>query len=239
MKQLLAFLLFTLLIFSCNEPEKADNEQQEEVIEALAEKKAPIPHISVDIPDYQFQFTSLNLNENIKDMDLRAFKHFGEFYTDDFTIYRLDRLDYLSESYYIEDVNLYFIDSLLVKIQAFLREDKSSEFLSKYGKATISINNYHNKKLLEQENILQRVNGKLRINDNIDYYTLKWDREELDIAYNVNKQADSTASKVTRMLDDMNHRFKLTFQTKNYNNQLVWVKWEAYKEGRGLGSPGN
>lgn len=238
MKRLLAFLLFPLLIFACNGPEKEEDEQQEEVIETLAEKKAPIPHISVDIPDYQFQLTSLNLNENIKDMDLRAFKHFGEFYTDDFTIYRLDRLDYLAESYYIEDVNLYFIDSLLVKIQAFLREDKSSEFLSKYGKATISINNYHNKKLLEQENILQRVNGKLRINDNIDYYTLKWDREELDIAYNVNKQADSTASKVTRMLDDMNHRYKLTFQTKDFNNQLAWVKWESYKEGRGLSSPG-
>jgi len=168
------------------------------------------------------------------DLDLRAFKHYGEFYTDDFTIYRLDRIDFLAESYFIDDVNLYFIDSLLVKIQAFLREDRSTEFLTKYGKAKISINNYRNKKLLEQENVLQRVNGKLRINDNLDYYKLKWDKTDIDIEYVVNKQADSTASKVTRLLDENNHRFKLTFQTKDFNNQMAWVKWEAYKEARGL-----
>jgi len=229
MKQLFSFLLISLFLLACSAPEK-EVDEREEIIEELPEKKASIPQISIDIPDYQFEFKSLRLNENMDDMDLRAFKHFGEFYTDDFTIYRLDRLDYLAESYYIDNVNLYFIDKLLVKIQAYLREDRSSEFLRKYGKATISINNYHNKKLLEQENILQRVNGELTINDNIDYYTLKWDRSDLDIEYEVNKQADSTASRSTTLLDDKNQRYKLTFQTKDFGNQLAWVKWEAYQD---------
>ena len=167
-------------------------------------------------------------------MDMTPFKHYGEFYTDDFSIYRLDRIDYLAESYYIEDINLYFIDSLLVKIQAFLREDKTDDFLKKYGKAKISINNYRNKKLLETEKVVQKVNGKMKINESIDFYRLKWSREAIDIEYVVNKQADSTASKVTRLLDDKNQRYKLTFQTKDFDYQMAWVKWESYKDSRGL-----
>lgn len=233
MKQLLALSIISFVFFSCETPQK-EEDQKEDTIEALPSKTSPISQISVDMPTYQFEFSSLKLNENMANLDLSPFKHYGEFYTDDFTIYRLDRIDYLAESYYIEDINLYFIDSLLVKIQAFLREDKSSEFLSKYGRAKISINNYHNQKLLETESVLQRVNGRLRINSSLDYYKLKWDREALDIEYVVNKQADSTASKVTRILDEKNHRYKLTFQTKDFNHQMAWVKWEAYKEARGL-----
>jgi len=229
----LLLILPLLCLLSCNQIQEDVKDKKGE-IGSLPDKNEPITQISIDIPDYQFQFNSLKLNQNLVDLDLRAFKHYGEFYTDDFTIYRLDRIDFLAESYFIDDVNLYFIDSLLVKIQAFLREDRSTEFLTKYGKAKISINNYRNKKLLEQENVLQRVNGKLRINDNLDYYKLKWDKTDIDIEYVVNKQADSTASKVTRLLDENNHRFKLTFQTKDFNNQMAWVKWEAYKEARGL-----
>lgn len=237
MKRISILLFATLLAISCSTPEKEVDEKTE--MPNGEEERAPVPQISIDIPDHQFEFTSLRINEHIDDIDLVAFKHFGEFYTDDFSIYSLDRLDFLAESYYIDDINLYFIDNLLVKIQAFLREDRSSEFLSKYGKATISINNYRNKKLLESENVLQRVNGKLRINQNLDYYTLRWNRSDLDIEYIVNKQADSTASKVTRLLDDQNHRFKLTFKTKDFDNQLAWVKWEAYKESKGLTTPGD
>jgi len=236
MRSLLYLALLLFFILACGTPNEEEQQEEDIPMAEIGEKKAPIPQISIDIPDYQFSFNSLKLNENIDDIDLSAFKHYGEFYTDDFTIYRLDRLELLADSYYIDDINLYFIDSLLVKIQAFLREDKSSEFLRKYGKATISINNYRNKKLLEQENVLERINGKLRINENIDQYTLKWKRQELDIAYAVNKQADSTASKVTKLLDDKNQRYKLTFQTKDFNNQMAWVKWEAYKDARGLSS---
>lgn len=233
MKHAFYLIIILSIAFSCSAPQK-EEDKKEEVIEAMPTKSAPIPQISVDIPESQFSFSSLKLNLSIDDIDMKPFKHYGEFYTDDFTIFRLDRIDYLAESYYIEDINLYFIDSLLVKIQAFLREDKTDEFLRKYGKAKILINNYHNKKLLENESVLQRVNGKVRINEDIDQYRLKWDRELLDIEYIVNKQADATASKVTRLLDDKNHRYKITFQTKDFDNQMAWVKWEAYKEARGL-----
>ncbi len=193
--------------------------------------------IVVDMPEYQFQFSSLELKQHMKDLDLTVFKHYGEFYTDDFTIYRLDRIDYLAESYFIDDINLYFIDSLLVKIQAYLREDKSHEFLNRYGAAKIAINDYRNKKLLETEKVLILNDGKYKINENLDYYTLRWKREDTNIEYIVNKKIDSTKTfspNDIRYFDDKRHRYKLTFETADYDYQMAWVQWESYKESRGL-----
>lgn len=232
-----AYLFFLILLFSaCTTPEKAP-EETIEVPQEVTTKPSKSARISVDIPDYQFFFSSLALNQHMRDMDYRVFKHYGEFYTEDFNIFRLDRVDYLAESYFIDDINLYFIDSLLVKIQAYLKEDKSQEFLRKYGNAKILVNDYHNKKLLETEKVLIQKNGKLRINEKLDAYKLKWDRMELDIEYAVNKKPDSTMiikSSDIRLFDDKRHRYKLTFQTKDYDRQLAWVKWESYKQSRGL-----
>lgn len=236
MKKILLSLIFISILFSCSAPQK-EPDKLEQLPEVVEEVREPKTRMFVDMPNYQFEFGSLELNQHMKDLDLRVFKHFGEFYTDDFTIYRLDRIDYLAESYFIDDINLYFIDSLLVKIQAYLREDKSHEFLNRYGAAKIYINDYHNKKLLETENVLTKEDGKYKINEKLDYYTLRWKRGTTDIEYVVNKKADSTktlAPDDIRYFDDKRHRYKLTFQSFDYENQLAWVKWESYKEARGL-----
>lgn len=236
MKKHLFLLLLITLAYSCSAPQKEPDEIKN-LPEIETEVKVPQSRIMIDMPDYQFQFSSLELNQQMKDLDLRVFKHFGAFYTDDFTIYRLNRIDYLAESYFIDDINLYFIDSLLVKIQAYLREDKSHEFLNRYGAAKIAINDYHNKKLLETEKVLTLKDGKYRINEKLDNYTLRWQRDESYIEYEVNKKADSTkilGPDDIRYFDDKRHRFKLTFQSYDYENQLAWVKWESYKESRGL-----
>ena len=172
-------------------------------------------------------------------LDLKAFKSFGEFYTEDFVIYRLSRIDYLAEAYFIDDINLYFIDSTLVKMQAFLREDRTNQFISRYGRAKIYITDYHNKKLLETEKVLTKVNGKTQINSKLDMYTLKWDRNGMDISYEVNKKADTLAVKgkeysEIKIASGDQYRYKLTFQSKNFANQMAWIKWEAYKDSRGL-----
>ncbi len=237
MKKAALLILVTLpaLLLSCIE-----NKPLEEPVgspEPVVEKQAPKTIISVSIPDFTFSLSDLTINKHLDSMDLRAFTHFGEFYTEDFTIYRLDRIDFLAEAYFIDDINLFFIDSVLVKIQAFLREDRSNEFMRSYGKASISINDYHNKKLLEQEDLLVKVDGRTRINQKLDNFTLRWDREELDISYHVNKKNDSTqVENKTRLksLGEDNYRYKLNFQAKDFDNQLAWIKWEGYKQARGL-----
>ena len=228
----LSSLFFVFGIFSCSTA-KVEEEEVAEVAEVKERKTAVI----ASIPDFKFSIADLRINEHVDSLDLRAFKHFGEFYTEDFDVYRLDRIDFLAEAFYIDDINLFFIDDLLVKIQAFLREDKSDEFMRKYGKAKIAINDYHNRQLLENQDLLIRVKGKTQINKNLDNYTLKWDRNDLDISYSVNKKNDTTQVENPvrfKSLGEDNFRYKLTFQTKDFGNQMAWVKWESYKVARGL-----
>lgn len=196
-----------------------------------------VARFDTDIPSYKFEFSSLALNQNMKDLDDFVFKYYGEFYTEDFNIFRLDRIDYLAESHEIDDINLYYIDSLLVKIQVYLREDKTDEFLRRYGRAKIKINDYHNKKLLETEKVLVKKEGKYAVNEKLDAFTLKWDRDDLDIAYNVSRKPDSTYFNPTEditVLDSKTKHFQITFQTKDFDRQLAWIKWESYKDSKGL-----
>ena len=70
-------------------------------------------------------------------------------------------------------------------------------------------------------------------------YTLKWDRNGMDISYEVNKKADTLAVKgkeysEIKIASGDQYRYKLTFQSKNFANQMAWIKWEAYKDSRGL-----
>ncbi|MFY0593067.1 hypothetical protein [Roseivirga sp.] len=233
MKSNLQFGLLSLLILisACSRPEPIE-EKEEFVPPPPVEKVADFDS---DMPAYKFELASLSLNINVADIDHRVFKHFGEFYTEDFNIYRLDRIDYLAEAYFINEVNLYFIDSLLVKIQAYLKEDRTNEFIRKYGSAKISIDDYHNKSLLKSEKVVTKKDGKYQINEKLDAYTLKWIRKELDISYEVSKKADTGAimeSQEIRSFDDKRQRYKLTFQTKDYENQLAWVKYESFQNSK-------
>lgn len=218
------------MAFSCSEPARVE----EEVILPLEE--APKEEdLSSNIPRYKFEFSSLSLNQNVKDLDHFVFKHFGEFYTEDFNVYRLDRLDYLAEASEIDNINLYYIDSLLVKIQVYMREDMTDKFLRRYGSAKISINDYHNKKLLETEEVLVKNNGKYQVNEKLDAFTLKWIRDDLDIEYNVSRKPDSLLLVLgleEKNVESKSNNFQITFQTKDFENQLAWVKWKSYQESK-------
>lgn len=236
MKKLILPFALVMLAAACSPPAK---EEPNEPAPKEVEEKEPETAIFVRVPDHQFSIGDLAINEHMDNLDLKAFQSFGEFYTEDFVIYRLSRIDYLAEAYFIDDINLYFIDSTLVKMQAFLREDRSNQFISRYGRAKIYITDYHNKQLLKTEKVLTKVNGKTRINDKLDMYTLKWDREGIDIAYEVNKKADTLAVKgkeysEIKLASGDQYRYKLTFQSKDFANQMAWIKWEAYKDSRGL-----
>ena len=236
MTHLSSFLiLITVFGFltSCQQPEEKTTRN------IIEKEQLPQTAIDTETANYQFKFSSLKLHDHLREVDLRAFKHFGEFYTKDFSIYRLDRIDYLEENLFIDDINLYFIDSTLVKIQAFLREDRGNHFINRYGNAKISIDNDHNKRLLEKEKILIKKNGKYSINEKLDHYTLKWLKEDSDIFYRVNKNPDTPHVIDTVYFSHTkkkNQQFKLTIQTKDFNHQMEWVKWESYKVSRGLAS---
>jgi len=230
--------LILLINFGCKRAEEIVDEKTE-VVEIPVEQPQPVSTIEIEIPEYQFSMEEMRINEHMGDMDLRAFKHYGEFYTEDFSIFRLDRIDYLAESFEIQDINLFFIDSLLVKIQTFYRDNQSTRFMKRFGKAKIAINDYESKKVLETEKLIVNVDGKNRINSKVENYTLNWQRNELDILFYVNK---NNVSRKGSLILPMNNRsskndrmiFELTVQATNFDNQMAWVKWESYKQGRGL-----
>ena len=234
----IAISVLILLNISCKRAEEIV-EEKIELVEVPVEQPKPISKIEVEIPDYQFSLEDMRINEHIGDMDLRAFKHYGEFYTEDFSIFRLDRIDYLAESFEIEDINLFFIDSLLVKIQTFYRGNQSTRFMKRFGKAKIAINDYESKKALETEKLIVKVDGKNRINSKVENYTLNWQRNELDIIYYVNKnnviRKGSLALPMKNRTSSNNRMiFELTVQATNFDDQMAWVKWESYKQGRDL-----
>jgi len=190
LKNLISLILLALIMVTCSQPKE---EPQAPAPKQEVAEKEPETRIYVRVPDHQFSISDLAINEHMDNLDLKAFKSVGEFYTEDFVIYRLHRIDYLAEAYFIDDINLYFIDSTLVKMQAFLREDRSNILVSRYGRAKIYITDYHNQKILAHERVLTKVNGKTRINEKLDHYTLKWERERIDIAYELTKKAATTS----------------------------------------------
>lgn len=239
MKKITQLLLLYTLIFAsvaCSRSAPIE-EEKEEMTEPTVEAREKMAVFESDLPSYKFEFSSLALNQNVKDLDHFVFKRYGEFFTEDFTIYQLDRIDYFAEAFEMENINLYYIDSLLVKIQVFLRNDKTDEFLRKYGRAKIQIHDYHNKKLLETEKVLTQKEGRYQVNDNLDAFSIIWPRNDLDIKYDVSRKPDSLSTRVSnefKGLDDDTKSFKITFQTKDFDRQLAWIKWESYRDSQGL-----
>jgi hypothetical protein len=80
--------------------------------------------------------------------------------------------------------------------------------------------------------------GKYKINENLNQFKLKWTRENADIEYELNEKANPDSIYVTpkyaSILNPNNFKYKLTFQAKDFDYQMAWIKWESYKESRGL-----
>ena len=227
------FLLITILLFTigCSAPKK-EVPQKKAVEEVEQAPRVPIASVNSSIPKYKFSFSSLELGMSISELDQRVFKHYGEFYTKDFSVYQLDQIDYLAESHYISNIDLIFIDSLLVQIQAFLTVDKSNDFINQFGRAKLLINDHHNKTLLETESALTKTSKGYSINKNLDQFRLKWVREDADIEYEVNKKpnTDSTSVNMARfssMGNPNGFKYKLTFQVSDFQYQMALIEWES------------
>ncbi|WP_421978381.1 hypothetical protein [Roseivirga seohaensis] len=225
-------LLITTLLFAigCSAPKKEVPQKKVEEVEQAP--RVPIASVNSSVPKYKISFSSLELGMPISELDQRVFKHYGEFYTKDFSVYSLDQMDYLAEAHYISNIDLFFIDSLLVQIQAFLTVDKSNELINQFGRAKLLINDYHNKTLLETERAITKTSKGYSINKNLDQYKLKWVRVGADIEYEVNKKlnTDSTSANLARfssMGNPNGSKYKLTFQTSDFQYQMALIEWES------------
>ncbi|MGK0488170.1 MAG: hypothetical protein ACJAXB_001352, partial [Candidatus Endobugula sp.] len=80
--------------------------------------------------------------------------------------------------------------------------------------------------------------GRVKINEKLSQFKLRWSRDNADIEYELNEklQIDSVIEvpKYSSILNPNNFKYKLTFQAKDFDYQMAWIKWESYKESRGL-----
>jgi len=180
-----------------------------------------------------FQFSNLDLYQEINDVNLNQFKKYGTFYTRDFTIYQINDLDLLEDNQYISEVYLYFIDNSLHKIQAFTTKNMSDFFLSKYGGAKLVLKDRFNKGVAITEGATYKKSGKTRMNKNLSNYKLKWKANDRLISYQVDETAQKNFEALEELIDIENQQkirikpnYVFTIQSEKYTQLLSRVKYE-------------
>ena len=222
-------ITFVLLVFltSC---------QKEKPISFLVGKPRIVdvqkPKIKID-PKMQFQFSNLELYQQIEQINLDQFKKYGTFYTNDFTIYQINNLDLLEDNQYITEIYLYFIDRRLHKIQALTTKNMANFFLSKYGGAKLVLKDRFNKDLAMKEGAIRKKSGQTYMNKNLSNYKLKWNGEDRLISYQVDETAQKNFEALVALVDlDNQQKIKVkpsyvfTIQSDKYTQLLARVKYE-------------
>lgn len=228
MKYLIVFMLIISFFFSSCEKERPVNifVGKAHIIDIQKPKK----EINTKLI---FQFSNLDLYQEINDVNLNQFKKYGTFYTRDFTIYQINDLDLLEDNQYISEVYLYFIDNSLHKIQAFTTKNMSDFFLSKYGGAKLVLKDRFNKGVAITEGATYKKSGKTRMNKNLSNYKLKWKANDRLISYQVDETAQKNFEALEELIDIENQQkirikpnYVFTIQSEKYTQLLSRVKYE-------------
>lgn len=182
-----------------------------------------------------FKFNDLDLYQRVQDLNLRQFKEYGTFYTNDFTIYQINNLDLLEDNLYIKQIYLYFIDDSLHKIQAHTTKNMANFFLSKYKGAKLVLRDRFNKDLVDEEGIGERKSGKIRINRKLNNYLIKWRSNDRLISYLVDESAQKNFESLEELIDIEDRKERMleplyifSVESYRYRNLLARVKYDEY-----------
>lgn len=223
----LLFLLAAFCFFSCDSERPVIFKVGKPIVVDVEAHKKKIN------PKLKFQFSSLELFQDLHTLNLKQFKMYGSFYTKDFVIYQVEDLDLLEDNQYISEVYLYFIDNSLHKIQAFTTKNMADFFLSKYGGAKMVLKDRFNKDLAMLEGAISKRSGKTIINKNLSNYKLKWNSQDRLISYQVDESAQKNFEAIEELVDIENQEkikvkpsYVFTIQSNTYNELLARVKYE-------------
>jgi len=182
-------------------------------------------------PKLQFEFSTLELYQQIEDINLAQFKKYGTFYTRDFTIYQIKDLDLLKDNQYISEIYLYFVDSTLHKIQALTTKNMSDFFISKYGGARLVLKDRFNKELAKNEGAIRKRSGQIVMNKNLSNYKLKWNDNDRLISYQVDETSQKNFDAIEQLIDLDNQQkirvrpsYVFTIQSDRYGGLLSRIK---------------
>jgi hypothetical protein len=219
-----------LLFLSCKKEEQPFNILVGKL--RVVDIKDTPPPIS---PERKFKFSSIDLFQDIMELNLEQFKEYGTFYTRNFNIYHVNDLDLLEDNLYIVEIYLYFVDSTLHKIQAHTTKNMADYFLSTYGGAKLMLMDRFNKDIVIQEGAISKIAGKYQMNKNLNSYRLKWTGKDRVISYKVD-ESDQKNFEVIEELVDIDNQARIqikpdyvfTIESKEYAGLLSRVKMDDF-----------
>jgi hypothetical protein len=218
MRQLAILICILLSLNGCIEESKPDNEN-DQISEVQPQiRKAPKKLKS------QFRFSDLKLFQPLNALHQGHFKKYGTFYSKDFAIYHINDQDAFKNEDHLLEVYLYYIDSMLYKIQALTTKNMASDFLETYGgSAKLVLNDKYNKKIAKTEPFLRRKNGRLIVNKRFTNYKIKWKNDRAVITYKVNENFYKIRLSEDRMtpLNIPKPKYTLTLESKTYEQKLA------------------
>lgn len=87
----------------------------------------------------------------------------------------------------VEQVTLYFIDSVLAKSSYRLESNISNRLINSLGKFSIKALNDSNSVMMKTAKVVTKENGWYRLNPDLNQYQLSWKRREYNIYMKVHK----------------------------------------------------
>ncbi|MEM8894677.1 MAG: hypothetical protein AAGC88_08875 [Bacteroidota bacterium] len=170
------FLLIGLVAFqSCSEkasPSEQSQSKSDSLKQTLTEnQRALVFPLNAELEDLPLDFSQLH----------------GEFFDERAHFYILKKPNMNLFGSPVEQVTLYFIDSVLAKSSYRLETNISNRLINSLGKFSIKALNDSNSVKMKTAKVVTKENGWYRLNPDLDQYQLSWKRREYNIYMKVHK----------------------------------------------------
>jgi hypothetical protein len=128
------------------------------------------------------------LNANLDELPVDFSQLHGKFFGEraHFYIIKRPNMDLFGSP--VEQVTLYFIDSVLAKSSYRLESNISNRLINSLGKFSIKALNDSNSVMMKTAKVVTKENGWYRLNPDLSQYQLSWKRREYNIYMKVRKK---------------------------------------------------
>jgi len=127
------------------------------------------------------------LNAPLEELPLDFSQLHGEFFDERAHFYILKKPNMNLFGSPVEQITLYFIDSVLAKSSYRLEQNISNRLINSLGKFSIKALNDSNSVKMKRAQVVTKENGWYRLNPELDQYQLSWKRREYNIYMKVHK----------------------------------------------------
>ena len=161
------------------------------------EKPSPTPTKGVDVGrEATTEFVdAFGLKTDVEEFDTKSMNLHGKFFEDRIVFYTVNDPGMKIHDIEVKSMTLYFIDSALMRKKYYMEEDISAELIQAFGNFKFTPLHISERTALKNKEVIKRRNGKIRINEKLANYQLKWIQEINTLSYRSTFNfTDSTSS---------------------------------------------